>query len=277
MAGYWLKSVSRDIALTLPTGNGTDGPWNLIPLLAPNGCLVIGDICRGVYYMTNAVVPTHVAKFALPVDKTHSPHPAGGTGAGPGYMQIALLIPGTLIPCEVPTGNKIVSGLWGFRNCYSTVDSLEYIQHWHTRFNPNLVVPQWEETTQPQTEEWRAAAAGGVMVPLTIFDEFKAWLQQRHPRWSDYHALLLPLSWVAGGSWVGSVNLGYINVHGLRAEREAAFSWLAGVWPLFAHARAVKAAEESLVLCDALKDPGCYNRPPVGRVTLLWLSDRTQV
>jgi hypothetical protein len=142
LAQDWLlrtRPVTR-----LPLGNGTNDAWNIQAHLTPEGRLGIVDIATGTATTYSVTVPSAVARFATPTERSQSHHLAGGTGGTPcGWRQILVILSGQDSGSRIRVGHLMPESItWGLSTCYGRIGTA-----------PENPPCPCHETTEPQREE----------------------------------------------------------------------------------------------------------------------------
>lgn len=249
IASDWLLRQSAQLHFPLPMGNGTNGPWNRIPLIDADGRLVLLDICRGVAYHSDAQAPAAAIRLAVSTVSARSPHDAGGSGSMPvGCRQIALMLsPSHKSRTHVDMTARIIRVEHGFRTCYASVCSAADVLDWYEKFpkdRPLLADEcQWVETTIPQRVRWETARTAP-HIERRYYDLFVKFLSRRSGPRSDvgrgYQYSYANYCSEAGDcvrrmSWALSFSsvLGDISVTGTADERKQVFGFLDKEWVEF--------------------------------------------
>lgn len=179
-ASRYLMAASTAVGLSLPLGNGTNGPWHRQAVLDARYHLGILDIASGWIAWLDLVVPTYVRRFAVVTDAGISPHGAGGNGAmgQRAVTQIALIHGTWATPKISPLPRPNVTEIeYGLQTCYGTIGpapSLDtYLSEWASLI---LAGTPCTETTAPQWEQWRPQ---GRSMVLELAQKFLAALPYR--------------------------------------------------------------------------------------------------
>lgn len=253
-AQAWLLRVSSLAGMPLPTGNGTNGPWNRIACITDAGTLGIVDIAAGLAVAYDAAVPHYVRRFSLPVVVARSPHDGGGKGGIPAtWRQVALMLTDDGRRVVVPPRVAPVVTIYGLATCYGGIGSPIQEDEWRTEWAA-LAGVESHETTDPQREgiDFRRG------VNPAMWDAFMSAL----PYSAKYEELAGVQVTHSGGNWGG---LDYVYVTGRRKDRERAIVWLRGQWAEYVQIRAVKAIRD-LYSATGLACPVTIDVPSEARV-----------
>lgn len=224
-AAAWLAHVSTASGYPLPLGNGTNGPWNRIGCVTPDGYYGMVDIASGIAIETDAIMPWRVARFATPISRAQSPHDAGGTGGVPqGWRQIAVILCGqNKSRRHMPTVVTVTHVTYGLSTCYGTIGSdPRKSGYWAKKWM--LPTAAWAETDEPQREEIKM----GMGVQSKMWDEFRRTLPG-YVSASPYISTAT-LTTSGGNYSVGEEKLVYIYMFGSKQQRQMTEALVRAAW-----------------------------------------------
>lgn len=261
-AAKWCELVAEAIGMSLPVGNGTNGPWHRSAVLDASDHFGLLDIAAGRIAWTNVKAPRYVRRFAMKVTRCQSVSVCGESGAmGSAKAQIALtygLRDAKPVEVSAPNQPSIISIEWGLQTCYGETGPRpspdDFRKEWTHIMTATVEVketetPQWDTTVMSVDAD---LAAEWLKIDTSRLPGGKDWHRQTvQSHFFTAEVRLRPCN------FVGRVD---IEVFGIGDDRRMKIAELRTEWETWIRAEAARRAAEaalSVLSRGKLSIPAC--------------------
>lgn len=163
-----LAKVAKDIGRPLPLGNGTNGPWQNMPVLSPSGFIGVLDIAHGIIILSNVRATRAILRITDGAC-SRSVHQAGGSGHVPaGWRRIVAYytmdMSGEYHRSVTARATHVV---WGIQTCYGEAGKMPHSEGeaWWSKDVPSPDEVPYSEIF----ETWQASGYYPSGVQMTDF------------------------------------------------------------------------------------------------------------